>query len=288
MGPITNIHEKRVEKFYSTGLKRFGNEYVLLVKQVKGFLSFGYWNKDTKTYLEAAANLLNYFIKNSNIKEADRILNVAFGNGTETFSFFEKFNPKIIEGIDVAKVHVDCANNRAKALKLDKRIKFYHGDACVLNFPENTFSHILGIEGPAHFNTREKFFKSARRVLKKEGELILTDIILGEKFNKGKYFQTMISKLIAKKWIVPEVNKVNEERYKDQLKKTGLNVIFLKKIGNKVFTGYANNSLSIKTIKMRISQRGVLATIGLTIISYALGYLYKKGLIEYIFIKAKK
>ncbi len=75
---------------------------------------------------------------------------------------------------------------------------------------------------------------------------------------------------------------------KEQMEKEGLKVVFLKKIGEKVFPGYSNNGFSIKTIKTRLLQRGPFAIIGLTIISYLLGYLYKKGLIEYIYVKAQK
>jgi ubiquinone/menaquinone biosynthesis C-methylase UbiE len=282
------VHEIKVKNFYSTGSKRRMCDYYMLKQKDEGFLSFGYWKKDTRTYLDAANNLLNYFIENSNIKETGRILNVACGYGTETFAYYYRFKPDLIEGIDITKVHVDYANNKAKSLNLDNKIKFYHGDACILNFPDNTFSHIFGIEGPAHFSTREKFFKAASRVLKEKGELLLTDIVLGKKFNNINKFQRLIVELTAKKWIVPKANWIDEGNYKKQLEKEGLKVVFLKKMGGKVFPGYANNGFSIKTIKTRISQRGPLAIIGLTIISYFLGYLYRKGLIEYIYVKAKK
>ena len=281
--------EKKVGRFYSTGLIRIKDmqKYSKSIQKEKGFLSFGYWNKCTKTYLDAATNLLQYFIENSDIKNATRILNVACGNGTEAFSYFYEFRPKAIDVVDITKLHVDYANHMAQKLKLDKEIKFYQCDACALNFPENAFSHIIGIEGPVHFNTRDKFFNSAKKILKKEGELLLTDIIIGEKFNKRNIFQEAIVELIRKKWVVPEANQVDEMMYKNQLKGAGFKVIFFKKIGKNVFPGYAKNSCSIKTIVNRILQRGFMATIGLTIISYALGYLYKKGLLEYIYVKAQ-
>jgi len=279
-------HEKAVEYFYSTGLKKI--KYNISKQLFKGFLSFGYWNKNTKTYLEAAKNLLEFFIKNSKIIKADRILNVACGYGNETFSYFEEFNPKLIEGIDITKAHIIYANNKAKTLSLDNKIIFYHGNACILNFVDNSFSHIMGIEGPAHFNSREIFFKSASRVLKEKGELLLTDIILGKKFNIRNIIHRIIMKFLSKKWVVPIINWVDEYKYKEQLKKAGLNIIFFKKIGDKVFPGYANNSFSLKTLKIRILERGFIPAIGLTIISYALGFVYKKGLIEYIYFKAQK
>lgn len=252
------------------------------------FLSFGYWEPDTKTYLEAANNLLNFVIKNSEVKKADKILNVCCGYGTETFAYYNEFKPQLIEGIDITKLHINYANDKAKSLELDNRIKFSYGDACVLNFPENNFSYIFGIEGPANFNKRVDFFKAAHRVLKNKGELILTDIVLGKSFKRKSSLHNLLVGFAAKSWVIPKANWVNEEDYKRQLEKNGFKIIFLRKIGNKVFKGYANYCTRIKTIKKMMKERGIFTGIGFTIISCLLGYLYKKGWIEYIYVKARK
>lgn len=89
-------HEKIVERFYSTGSKRRHCDYTNLKQHDEGFLSFGYWNKDTKTYLDATKNLLNFFIDNCGIKNPTRMLNVACGYGTETFAYYKNFKPKEI------------------------------------------------------------------------------------------------------------------------------------------------------------------------------------------------
>lgn len=254
----------------------------------EGFLSFGYWNEDTKTYLDATNNLLNFFIENCGIKNPIRMLNVACGYGTETFAHYENFKPKEIIGLDITKVHMDYANNHAEFFKLDNKIKFSYGNACVLDFPEKSFSHVVGIEGPVHFNTRRKFFKASSKVLENDGELLLTDIILGNRFNKEKRFNRVAVRLIAKWWVVPKSNFVDENTYKEQLEEAGLKTIFLKRIGGKVFPGYARNGFTARTLRTRLSQRGFFATIGLTWISWLLGWLYKKGYMDYIFIKAQK
>jgi ubiquinone/menaquinone biosynthesis C-methylase UbiE len=281
-------HENKVEKFYSTGSKRRKCDFTNRKQYDEGFLSFGYWNKDTKTYLEATNNLLRFFIENCRIKNPIRMLNVACGYGTETFAHYEHFRPKEIIGLDITKVHMDYANNKAKCLKLNNEIKFSHGNACVLDFPEKSFSHVVGIEGPVHFNTRQKFFKAASRVLEDDGELLLTDIILGNRFNRENRFYRTVIRLIARWWVVPKSNCIDEITYRKQLEEAGLKTIKLKKIGGKVFPGYAKNGLTARTLRTRISQRGVFATIGLTWISWLLGWLYEKGCMDYIFIKAQK
>lgn len=281
-------HEKRVEKFYSTGLKKRSLDHCMIEKIDRGFLSFGYWEKGTKSYLEAATNLLHFFVDNGKINKMNRILNVACGYGTETFFFYDRFTPELIEGIEITRIHVDVANQKAKELGLADKIKFKYGDACELNYPAESFSCILSIEGPAHFNPRENFFHSVRRVLEKKGELLITDIILGKRFNRGKKLQLLILEITSKIWVYPKVNWVDEQGYKNLLKKAGLKLITYRSIGHKVFHGFAKNCFRIRTLKTRSAHRGFINTLGLNIISFMLGYVYKKGLIDYIFVKAQK
>jgi ubiquinone/menaquinone biosynthesis C-methylase UbiE len=281
-------HEQRVEKFYTTGSKKRKCDYMHRKQYDDGFLSFGYWEKGTKTYLEATKNLLDFFTINSEIDRPARMLNVACGYGTETFSHYENFKPKEIIGLDLTKVHMDYANNRAKCQKLENNVKFIHGNACCLDFMENSFSHVVGIEGPVHFDTRQKFLKAAARVLEKNGELLLTDIILGHRFNKNKLLHKIAIRLIAKWWVVPKSNCIDAITYKNQLEEAGLKMIFLKRIGAKVFPGYARNGFTVKTIITRFSQRGFFATIGLTWLSWLLGWFYRRGCMDYIFLRAQK
>jgi ubiquinone/menaquinone biosynthesis C-methylase UbiE len=281
-------HEKKVEDFYSTGLNREDYRYDTAKEKDGKFLSFGYWETGKESYIDAAKRLLKFFIDNSEVKKADRILNVCCGYGSETFVYNERLKPRLIEGLDITKVEVDYANDKAKTLGVDKNVKFRHGDACVLDFPENSFSQIFGIEGPANFNTRENFFKAASKVLKQGGDLILTDIILGRKFKRENKIHNFFVGFTSKWWVVPRANWVDEETYKKQIEDAGMKVVLFKKIGDKVFPGYAGYCSRIETMKYAKQERGILAAAGFTLISMALGYLYKKGWIEYIYVKAKK
>ena len=52
---------------------------------------------------------------------------------------------------------------------------------------------MVGIEGSVHLNTRREFFEAASKVLEDGGELLLTDIILGIRFNKEKNYTGPLS-----------------------------------------------------------------------------------------------
>ena len=285
---ILNQHEQRVEKFYTMGSKV--NLALFNIDELElhndGYLSFGYWENESDTYLVAAKRLLDYFISNSGIKETEKILNVACGFGTESFAFYENFKPKELIGIDVAKVHTDMANMKAKKLGVDKNVKFIHGDAVRLDFPPESFSHILGIEGPAHFNTREEFFRSANRVLKKDGELILTDIIQGDGFEKRNIIQNFAFLLAQKGWVTPKENQVNDETYKKQLENAGFKILVFNKIGDKVLRGYGRSFN--RKVRKENHHMGFINSVSFALIGRLLGYFQKNGLIDYIYVKARK
>lgn len=281
-------HEIKVEKFYSTGRCIANLAEDESQKENYEFLSFGYWYANTKTYHDAAKNLVAYVITRGEIDKPERVLNVTCGYGAETFIYYRMTKPGIIDGIDITKKHVDYANNKSKQLKLDDKVRFFYGDAVKLTFPDNIYSHIIGIEGPVHFSCRNEFFKSAVRVLKPGGELILTDIIGKNKNSKKRKYLCSLTDFMAKMWQVPKYNLISGSEYRKQLLMANFEIIDFQRIGKNVFPGYSMNGFTMKTIKTRIIQRGLFATIGLTLISVILGYLYKNGMIDYIFVRAVK
>ena len=282
-------HDRNIEKFYTAGSKiqKISFDTQELGEEYSRFLSFGYWEDKRIEYKEATKQLLQFFIENSGITNTKRILNIACGYGAESFAFYNSFKPEELIGVDITKVHIDYSNWKAEMLNLSDKIKFIYANAVNLIFPDNSFSHILGIEGPAHFDTREAFFHSANRVLEPGGELLLTDILIGDNYDGKKFFQKLILKIAAKGWVTPRANQVKEDQYRKQLEKAGFSVIFLQKIGAKVFPGYSRH-FNREILKESIRTMGWLKGTGIGCIAKLLGYLYKKGIIDYIYVKARK
>lgn len=277
----TDKHELGVEKFYSHGSK--GRALI-----ADGFLSFGYWDKDTKDYFDAAENLVNFFHEEAKIEDPENVLNVACGYGAESFRFFEAIKPKEMRCIDITQAHIDFAKKRAEQKHLDDKLKFEKKDACQTGYQNNFFSHVVGIEGPAHFNTRADFFKECYRVLKQKGKLMLTDITFDPAATSKNFFVKKITELGSQRWHMPKANWVNVEKYCEQLQQAGFRVEKCLKIGDKVFPAFARYNTRMKSVLRAIRIRGLPLGVGLSFISWLLGYGYKRGVIDYIFIKAEK
>ena len=272
-------HEEQVEDFYSHGAEKRKDE-------ADWFLSFGYRTSDSQQYYSAAIDLLDYVIKKAEIRDTKNILNVACGYGAETFRLYQKFHPELLYAIDITWPHIYFANQKAKSLGVN--IVFEKKDACKLDYPNETFSLVFGIEWPAHFNPRQQFLTEAYRVLKKWGELVLTDIVVQtEHFNRS-VFKRLLAKIWSYAWKMPRVNRWWVEFYRKQLEDIGYVVDYIHPIGDKVFPGFAHNNLTRVSIKNAITTRWFFVGLGLTIISWLLKFSYTRGYIDYLCIKATK
>jgi ubiquinone/menaquinone biosynthesis C-methylase UbiE len=274
-------HEKKVEKFYSHGSDSRSS-------QGGGFLSFGIWREDTADYQQAAADLLAMLLENERPLNRGTILNVACGYGAETFEIYKRLSPEKIIAIDITEAHINFARKKAEALDLSKKIAFAKQDACILPYPSGSFSYVIGIEGPAHFNTREKFLRRAFAVLESGGILLLTDIIVNRGDARRQPLNFWLGRRIAGFWHMPEANWMTIAEIVALLAAIGFRVDIARSMGGRVYPGFSRNNTRMPSIINAIRTRGIFIGLGLTIISRLLGWAFRRGMIEYALIRAVK
>jgi SAM-dependent methyltransferase len=274
-------HERKVEKFYSHGSD-------LRSLQGGGFLSFGIWKEDTADYQQAATDLLLMLLENEQPLNRGTILNVACGYGTETFEIYKRLSPKKIIAIDITEAHINFAKKRAQEQNLSEKIIFEKQDACILPYKTGSFSHIIGIEGPAHFNTREKFLRRSFDVLEPGGVLLLTDIIVNRENAEKQPINFWIGRRAASLWHMPEANWMTIPEIVSLLESIGFRVDIARGMGNRVYPGFASNNTKMSSIVNAIKTRGIFIGLGLTLISWLLGWASRREMIDYAFIRAIK
>jgi ubiquinone/menaquinone biosynthesis C-methylase UbiE len=274
-------HENKVEKFYSHGsdLRRF---------QEGGYLSFGYWINGITDYHQAVEALINHMLMFEKPLNSGMVLNVACGYGSETLKIYEKICPEKIIAIDITGQHIEYAKLQISSLNLSDRIQFEKMDACKLNFPPCSFDYVIGIEGPAHFNTREVFLKKAYEMLKPQGILLLSDIIVNNIEAEKNLYNRIIGHFCAKHWHMPKANWMSMEELKLLLNKIGFVIDTFESAGKDVFPGFSRFNLKMKSIRNAIHTRGIRIGLALTFISWLLGYVYRRKMIDYMFLRAIK
>jgi SAM-dependent methyltransferase len=274
-------HEKKVENFYSHGSD--GRSL-----QGGGFLSFGVWREGTVDYQQAAADLLAMLLENERPLDRGTILNVACGYGTETFEIYKRLAPEYMIAIDITEAHVHFARRRAEAKSLSQKIVFEKQDACILPYPSGSFSYVIGIEGPAHFNTREKFLRRSFDVLEPGGILLLTDIIVNRGNANRQPINFWIGRRAAGLWHMPEANWMTIAEIVALLEAIGFRVDIARSMGDRVYPGFSRNNTKKPSIINAMKTRGIFIGLGLTLISWLLGWAFRRGMIDYALIRAVK
>ncbi len=178
------------------------------------FMNFGYWDENTKTLEEANNNLCNKFL--DHLEEKKKILDVGCGYGYQD-NYFTKNKKYDITAIDIDEGQIKYANYHKKS----ESVKYETGDATRLNFDDKSFDIITNIESGFHYNTREKFFKEANRVLKKGGKLITCDILLN---NKRSSFSYPFYKAFQYFFSVCDENMIDNIEWQKQLRDAGFSI----------------------------------------------------------------
>jgi ubiquinone/menaquinone biosynthesis C-methylase UbiE len=274
-----NAHERKVEKLYAGGIENY-------VDWHNGYLNFGLWEEGITDYVKAAENLVHRMGELLGLDETSRLLDVAPGMGTQDIYLFENFAPRSIDGLDVTWGHIEHGRRRAAAAHAEDRVHFHHGTATKIPFADETFTHILSIEGPEHFDTREKFLYEARRVLQPGGVIAMADFIVKRK--PRNLVEKFVAEAARKLWQVPRENVYSAEVYDQKMQGAGFQNVEIKEMGALVIPGYYFEQMRPEAIRAISKIRGfALARLSL-LLDVAVYRGFTMGLLEYVLVRGER
>jgi ubiquinone/menaquinone biosynthesis C-methylase UbiE len=120
--------------------------------------------------------LYHHVAKHVDWKNAEA-LEVSSGRGGGAHFIMRHFNPISYTGVDFSSRAVEFSR---KQFNLNG-LKFLHGNAEDLKFPDNSFDVILNVEASLYYPNLKKFFAHVKRVLKPNGYFLYTDLRYEEK-----------------------------------------------------------------------------------------------------------
>ncbi len=272
-------HERKVENLYAGGVENY-------VDWHNGYLNFGLWENGIADYVKAAENLVHRMGTILGLNETSKLLDVAPGMGTQDIYLFKNFSPLSIDGLDVTWGHIEHGRRRAVEAHIEDRVRFHHGTATEIPFPDDSFTHVLSIEGPEHFDTREKFLHEAQRVLQPGGVIAMADFVV--KRPPGNLLEKFVAEAARSLWKVPRENVYPAEIYSQKMKGAGFENVEIQEFGASVIPGYYFEQMRPETIRAISKIRGfALARLSL-LLDVAVYRGFTMGLLEYVLVRGEK
>ena len=143
---------------------------------------FGFWDHPqgvagtSSDFIAASKRMNEVLINKAHIRAGAKILDVGCGFGGTLQQINRAFDRLYLCGLNIDPRQLKRARAKVKP-KGTNEIKFVHGDACQLPFPDQSFDILFAIECAFHFRSRAAFLAEAKRVLKKNGKLIISDFV---------------------------------------------------------------------------------------------------------------
>lgn len=268
-----------MEKFYGWGVEDFGDFH-------GGYLNFGLWEEGINDYLRAAENMVRRMGTLLGLDGESRLLDVGCGMGAQDIHLQREFEPRSINALDVTWPHIEHARRRAREAGCEDRVRFHHGTATSLPFPDESFTHILSIEAPEHFDTRDDFIREAHRVLAPGGTAAFADYTL--KREPRNLIEKLVVEAARSLWKVPRVNVITSDMYREQMLRAGFTNVEVKEVGALTIPGYYREQRRPEAIHELTKIRGFVAGRLGWVIDFAVLKAYEMGLMEYVFVRAEK
>lgn len=148
---------------------------------------WGYWpdpaaaRGDDDDYAAAAEALAEELCRLADIAEGQRVLDVGCGFGGTIASLNERFADLRLAGINIDGRQLARAQRQVRPLA-GNTVAFCQADACSLPIDAESVDRVLAVECIFHFPSRERFFAEARRVLRPNGVLALSDFVPSRAF----------------------------------------------------------------------------------------------------------
>lgn len=247
------------------------------------WLNLGYW-KTARTYPEACADMARKLAAAARLQAGDVVLDAGFGFGEQDLLFAREFGVGKIIGVNVTELHVKVARERVERRGLSDRIDLRLGSATELPLEGASVDEVLALECAFHFDTRERFFEEAFRVLRPGGRLATADCVPFP----GERPAGLVNTLVWRRWGVPAANIYDRDAYADKLREKGFVDVEVESIRHHVFPGmhrYAElrkRGVPMAEAVITLSEQDVASCLGVE------AWAKNGGLTDYVIVSARK
>ena len=223
------------------------------------YLNLGYW-ADAQTIDEACEAMVELVGRTAGLSSADEVVDVGFGFAEQDIYWTRRFAPRRIVGINIAPEQVREARARVRKLGLEDRIDLREGSATATGLPDACCDVVTAVECAFHFDTRERFFAEAARLLRPGGRLVLADSIpTGPGPDPWRHpLQALLGDAARAALAVPRANIYPRDVYAAKLAAAGFEAVQVESIRDQVFPGWRRALIEDAGLRRRLGVGGWL------------------------------
>jgi cyclopropane fatty-acyl-phospholipid synthase-like methyltransferase len=206
------------------------------------YANYGYWTSPDMTIEEACNALTDLMAEEMALQGEDQVLEVGCGYGASALHLAKGRGPASILGIDATQVRVREGNALMQEHGVDEIVQLQVGDATALDFAPASFTKVMAIECAFHFNTRQKFFFEAYRVLRPGGMLVMTDITPANDVDLAEWTNGDVRAFLgADAKFICDDNIYSQETYEQHLRGAGFDPVTLYSIKDRVIVQFGDH-----------------------------------------------
>ena len=282
-------NEKDVIKLYNS------LSPIMQVATGASMLNFGYWDGDANNPVDAQINLCTLVGKLADLGSSKILIDVGSGDGAPALQWSDEYklgnilcvninSQQLVNGFKIASGKIENARvSDARCLRT--HITCINSSSLCLPFASGTVDRIIALESAQHFKPFDMFIAESYRILQPKGLLVIAmpvtvslDNVLKKIFNLGILNLTWSSEHYGFEYI------------KSIVRRYGLEIMDVTMIGTQVFEPlglyYTQNRKELRQKIMAHYPSYIEKILWKSVVKMVT--VSKKGLIEYIVLKAQK
>lgn len=236
-------------------------------------LNFGFWDQNTKDPIEAQHKLCTVVGNLAELDSAKTVIDVGSGFSEPAIHWRSMYDS----------LHIICVNinfGQLKTPSINNSVSFVNSTSTTLPLANNCADRVIALESAQHFKPLTSFIKESRRVLNKDGILVMAIPVTTEE----SLASFMKLGILSFTWSSEHYTLDN---IKSEIRRGGFHISELQKIGKNVYEPLTDYYIQNRDVL----RRKILKEYP----SYLENILYKsilkmkdasqKGIIDYVLIK---